>query len=225
MKGVFITGTDTGVGKTWVGVRIIRALLASGIEITPRKPVESGWNKEITNTDAWKIANAAGQLDQLDKVCPNHFDQAVSPVRAALSEGHTLTIEQLVMQCLINVPQQKFLYVEGAGGFYSPLASDGLNMDLARSLDLPVVLIAKNRLGCINQVLLSVQAIHRSGLKLAAIVLNQLGSNKQHMHMENNDATNNLTDVMSYVEEPVISVNYLEKKEEPFDQITRLLLT
>jgi len=225
MKGVFITGTDTGVGKTWVGVRIIRALLASGIEITPRKPVESGWNKEITNTDAWKIANAAGQLDQLDKVCPNHFDQAVSPVRAALSEGHTLTIEQLVMQCLINVPQQKFLYVEGAGGFYSPLASDGLNMDLARSLDLPVVLIAKNRLGCINQVLLSVQAIHRSGLKLAAIVLNQLDLNKQHMHMENNDATNNLTDVMSYVEEPVISVNYLEKKEEPFDQITRLLLT
>lgn len=223
MKGVFITGTDTDVGKTWVGIRIIRALLATGIEVIPRKPVESGWNQEITNTDAWKIANAAGKLAQLDEVCPYHFDQVASPVRAALREGCTLTIDQLVRQCLNNTQKNNFLYIEGAGGFYSPLASDGLNMDMAKSLNLPVILVAENRLGCINQVLLSVEAIHQSGLKLAAVVLNQLDSNKQSGLNRGIDATNNITDVMSYIKEPVISVNYLEKKEEPFNQIARLL--
>ena len=71
-----MTGTDTGVGKTWVGTRLLRHLQQRGINITPRKPVESGWPTDqsaLPNTDAYQLAAACGQLAKLDHICPNRF--------------------------------------------------------------------------------------------------------------------------------------------------------
>jgi len=171
MKGLFVTANDTNVGKTWVGSRLIAELKNQNISIQARKPIESGWpdtDEGIIETDAWKLANAIRELDALDVICPNRFKLPLSPDRAANLENETITLKQLQTDCLRKVTESDFLYVEGAGGFYSPICHDGLNADLAASLSLPVLLVVENRLGCINQTLLNVEAIQRRGLSLVA---------------------------------------------------------
>ncbi|MEZ5478807.1 MAG: dethiobiotin synthase [Thiolinea sp.] len=175
--GLFVTGTDTGVGKTWVGVRLLARLRSRHRQIIPRKPVESGWPddaEQLQQTDAWQLAQATGHIAQLDQVCPNRFSAPLSPPRAAQLQGQTLKIAELAAQCRQHVPAAAFLYVEGAGGLYSPLAQDGLNADLAQALKLPVVLVTEDRVGCINHVLLCVEALQQRGLQLAAVLLNPM---------------------------------------------------
>lgn len=197
MKGIFITGTDTDVGKTWFGERLIQYLRQNNISVTPRKPIESGWlHNEINKTDAGRLAIAANQLEQLDQICPNRFKAAISPVRAAQLEGQSLTIEQLKQQCL-NINNNDFLHIEGAGGFYSPLASDGLNADLAQALNLPIILVAEDRLGCINQVLLTLEAIKHRQLDVLCVFLNQKITN-QEAAMNNQEDLAVLSDVPVY---------------------------
>lgn len=170
-----MTGTDTGVGKTWVGTRLLQHLRLLGVPITPRKPVESGWSAEqITESDTWKLALAASGFQALNHVCPNRLLAPLSPPRAAALEGKQLSIQQLAQQCRERCPSNSFLYVEGAGGFYSPLASDGLNADLAAALKLPIVLVSEDRVGCINHILLTVEAIQARQLALAGIILNPI---------------------------------------------------
>ncbi|CAA6809045.1 MAG: Dethiobiotin synthetase (EC [uncultured Thiotrichaceae bacterium] len=204
-KGIFVTGTDTDVGKTWVGQSLIAGLAACGLSVIPRKPAESGWPIDVTESDAWKLANAAKVTDQLDLVCPHRFQAAISPVRAAALEHVSLTVNQLKTACL-NIADDEFLYVEGAGGFYSPLVSDGLNADLAEALHLPIVLIANDRLGIINQVLLSQEAITGRGLELRCVILNET-SPKHEV-----DSMDNLADLRNLLDVPVFSFGYQQQE-------------
>lgn len=175
LPGVFMTGTDTGVGKTWIGTRLLQHLRQFGVTITPRKPVESGWRLEqVTDSDTWKLGLAASGFHPLEQICPNRLSAPLSPPRAAQLEGKRLSIQQLARQCCSTQQQPSFLYVEGAGGFYSPLASDGLNADLAAALNLPVLLVSEDRVGCINHILLTVEAIQTRQLSLAGIILNPI---------------------------------------------------
>lgn len=169
--GVFMTGTDTGIGKTWIGVRLISLLRAIGKEVLPRKPVESGWAEDITRTDTWKLAQAAAANP--DEVCRYRLSTPVSPPRAARLEGEILILTGLVEACYFGLQPGQFLFVEGAGGFYSPIAEDGLNADLAGLLGLPLLIVAEDRVGGINHVLLTIEAAERRGLKIAGIILNQ----------------------------------------------------
>ena len=205
MNGLFMTGTDTDVGKTWVGVNIIRQLREHNIDVIPRKPIESGWpqtSEDQKHTDAYKLAEAASFQDDLDAVCPNRFKAALSPVRAARMENTELTLEAIKAQCFSGANANDFIYVEGAGGFYSPLVEDGLNADLASSLKLPIVLVANNRLGCISQILLSCEAIEKRQLKLAAIVLNQVDE------AVGDTAMNNAEDLKDYLNYPIFSLEH-----------------
>ncbi len=200
-KGIFITGTDTDVGKTWFGCQLIDYLQRQGIDIAPRKPVESGWPDNISHieqTDAWKLATAANKQHQLDLICPNRFKAPVSPTRAARLESHKLSLMQLKQQCLATLKPTQLLYVEGAGGFYSPLCEDGLNADLCVALELAVILVAEDKLGCISQVLLTVEAIKRRGLQLIGVVLNQRSINQLETQQ------NNLQDLKEYLIEDII---------------------
>ena len=221
MKGIFITGTDTNIGKTWLSVRLIQALRKQGFNITPRKPVESGWESDITKTDAWKLANAADKLDQLDAICPNHFTQAISPARAAMLDGHLLSISALAKQCHYPQKTDDFLVVEGAGGFYSPLTQDGLNSDLAHTLGLPVLIVAENRLGCINQVLLSAAAVKSTGLQTTLVVLNTLTAKTKEEDLLL--GKQNVEDLGALLECPVISLEYNETKHAVFADIVKLI--
>lgn len=171
--GLFMTGTDTGVGKTWVGTQLLQHLRLRGRQLKPRKPVESGWLPEqITETDTWKLAICATNFQRLNLICANPLTQPLSPPRAAILERKSLSIQALVQACRQQTQASDFLYVEGAGGFYSPLAHDGLNADLAEQLGLPVLIVSLDRVGALNHILLCYQALIARRLNLAGIILN-----------------------------------------------------
>ena len=186
MQGVFITGTSTDVGKTFIAVEIARQLTRKNIKVIPRKPIESGCLKqgeELIPQDATALKEAANYQGSLAEVCPYRFEPPISPVRAAHLANKILTTEQLVQTCLTG-SEEGFVLVEGAGGFYSPLADNGLNADLAVALQLPVILVAEDKLGVISHVLLNAEAIQLRGLHLAGVVLNSL-DDKDSDHMDN----------------------------------------
>jgi dethiobiotin synthetase len=218
MKGIFVTGTDTNIGKTWVGQHLIPALCRNSIDVIPRKPIESGWNiDDIESSDAWLLAKAANKVDALDEICPNRFSRPLSPVRAAKLEDKNLSISSVKNQCLKDVSNNSFLYVEGAGGFYSPLCFDGLNADLASALNLPIILVAENRLGCLNQILLNVEAIEKRGLVLKAIVLNTISTAQDINEMDN------LEDLKNLVSYPIIATQYNQTATSTFDELALLI--
>lgn len=188
-SGVFMIGTDTDIGKTWIGVQLLQHLRTAGHHITPRKPVESGWPQPPAtpeSTDANQLLQACNDPQQtLDQVCPNRFREPLSPPRAARLEGVKLTIQDLAAQCRQHLTEDSFLYVEGAGGCYSPLAEDGLNADLAAALNLPVILVSEDRVGCINHILLTVEALQARQLNIAGIILNPIPGRNPPQTMDN----------------------------------------
>ncbi len=205
MQGVFITGTSTDVGKTFIASGIARQLCQRDITVIPRKPVESGCTRQgndLIPQDATALKEAANYQGPLSEVCPYRFEPPISPVRAAHLANKILTTEQLVSTCLQG-SEQGFLMVEGAGGFYSPLAENGLNADLVAALQLPVLLVADDRLGVLNQVLLNAEAIQLRGLHLAAVVLNQLDADRDE-HMDN------AADLREWLDCPVFSTPYMK---------------
>lgn len=214
MQGVFITGTSTEVGKTFVGVALARALGQRNIRVIPRKPIESGCTKrngELVPQDAVALKNAAEYPGLLSDVCPYRFEPPISPVRAAHLANKILTTEQLVNICLQG-SEEGFLLVEGAGGFYSPLAENGLNADLAVALQLPVLLVADDKLGTLSQVLLNVEAIQMRGLPLAGVVLNAMNEHQ-------NDYMDNTADLRERISCPVYSIPYTKEGQAQLSEI------
>lgn len=191
MKGVFITGTDTNVGKTYFASQLARQLVKQDVQVAPRKPVESGCklqNNQLIPQDALTLKEAANYFGDLAEVCPFRFEPPISPLRAAHLANQALMTEKVANACKANVnPETDFLLVEGAGGFYSPLCEDGLNADLAMVLDLPVILVAEDKLGCINHVLLNTQAIKTRKLKLVGVVLNRTKEHEENPYMNNQE--------------------------------------
>ena len=173
-SGFFITGTDTDVGKTYAAACIAFTIKLNGDSIIPRKPVASGCIKQPDGSywveDAESLKNASQSNESIDSICPFQFEPAISPQTAITQAGLTITVDDLINACQFNSTDSYL--VEGAGGFYSPLCSDGLNQDLASKLNFPIILVVKNRLGCINHALLTIEAIKNKGLHIHAIVLN-----------------------------------------------------
>jgi len=220
MKGLFVTGTDTNVGKTWVGAQLVSELIKFNLDVKVRKPIESGWPDitQLKETDAWKLANAACKTDDLDIICPNRFKAALSPDRAATLEKQEITSKQLKDDCLNQVTATDFLFVEGAGGFYSPISHDGLNADLAKAVQLPVLLVVEDRLGCINQALLNIEAIAKQGLYLCAIALNTSKVNQADSGM------NNFEDIQKRVDCEVIPFSFKQTSNDSIKKLARVVL-
>ncbi len=203
MQGIFITGTNTDVGKTYIGTHIAKQLIQKNITVIPRKPIETGCEKvngKLVPRDALALHNAADYDGDLAEVCPYRFEPPISPVRAAHLVEAALTTKQLAGICRSG-SEQGFVMVEGAGGFYSPLAEDGLNADLAVALQLPLLLVADDKLGVLNQVLLSVEAIRLRGLQLLAVVLNTTQERQQ-------DDTDNAADLREHLDCSIFSIAY-----------------
>lgn len=226
MQGLFITGTNTGVGKTSVGANIARQLTDRNITVIPRKPIESGCikeNGELIPQDALALRRAAQYVGDLSEICPFRFEPSVSPLRAAHLANKTLTTEQLAAICFKG-SENGFLLVEGAGGFYSPLAENGLNADLAVALQLPVLLVINNQLGALSQALLNAEAIQMRGLQLAAIILNTIENNETAMI---DNYMNNAADLREYLHCPIYTVAYSAEGEAklPADFIDSLTVS
>ncbi len=226
MQGLFITGTNTGVGKTSVGANIARQLADRNITVIPRKPIESGCikeNGELIPQDALVLHRAAQYVGDLSEVCPFRFEPPVSPLRAAHLANKILTTEQLAAICFSG-SEKGFLLVEGAGGFYSPLAENGLNADLAVALQLPVLLVINNQLGALSQALLHAEAIQMRGLQLAAIILNTIANNETAMI---DNYMNNAADLREYLHCPLYTIAYSAEGEAklPADFIDSLTVS
>lgn len=210
--GLFVTGTDTGVGKTRIATILAHLVKGRGLVVRPRKPVESGCLRGehgLIPADAATLQAAAGSHESLVRICPYRFESAFSPERAAALAGQNLTLEDIVDVCRQGVAEADFLLVEGAGGFYSPLASGVLNADLAVAVNLPVLLVAADRLGTINQTLLAVEAIKCRGLTLAAVVLNQVKP-------DIDPQMDNAAELSRWLGEPVLKVGcYVDDSTEP----------
>lgn len=167
--GVFVAGTDTGVGKTRVTLGLIRALRDRGVQANGMKPVASGMiakNGVFINEDTHAIAELnAGACAQAD-IGPYCFDWAVSPHIAAERAGIVidLAVISAAYERLSN--GSGLLVVEGTGGWLTPIGEQATMADVVRILDLPVVLVVGMRLGCLNHALLTAQAIERAGASL-----------------------------------------------------------
>lgn len=211
-RGLFVTGTDTGVGKTRISAILAHLLNNRGMVVRPRKPVESGCLRGeggLVPADAAILQAAAGSNELLAQICPYRFESALSPERAAALADKNLTLEDVAAVCRQGVATSDFLLVEGAGGFYSPLASGVLNADLADALSLPVLLITSDRLGAINQTLLAVEAIKRRGLSLAGVILNQVAA-------DIDPKMDNAAELSRWLDEPVVVTPYYQAdSDEP----------
>lgn len=175
--GLFITGTDTGVGKTWIGTLLLELLSRRGVLVRPRKPVESGCidgDDGLLPQDGASYYKAAGGVEPLSRICRFRLQPALSPDRAASLQGVEICLKDVIEACHNGVGETDFLLVEGAGGFCSPLASDGLNADLALAIGLPVLLVTTDRLGSIHQTIATAESIAHRGLTLAGVVLNSV---------------------------------------------------
>jgi dethiobiotin synthetase len=173
--GLFVTATDTGVGKTFIACSIARNWRALGLTVAPRKPVESGCplrDGQRFPEDAALLAAAAGlPPERLPEVNRYRLAEPLAPDLAARLEGRPLHLADLVAASAR--PADAWRITEGAGGLYSPLCEDGLNADLAEALGDPVLLVAEDRLGTLSGCLLALEALDRRGLEVLAVVLNR----------------------------------------------------
>ena len=164
----FITGTDTGVGKTHLTRLMIESLREEGRDAAGFKPVSCG-----DRDDGRILAEVSGNLP-LDEVNPLHFASPVAPYVAALLENKSIDPTTLVESYRNFSEGRGTVFVEGAGGWEVPITENYLISDLAKDLGLPVILVAANRLGALNHILLTLAAIKAKGLTCAGIILNQL---------------------------------------------------
>jgi dethiobiotin synthetase len=163
---LFITGTDTGVGKTAFAVLVTRHLRERGFHIAAFKPICSGGRD-----DARLLRDAAGKFLSLDEVNPWHFRAPLAPVMAAQKERKRVRLREVVAHIRRVGKPFEVVVVEGAGGLLSPLGEDFDSRDLIKALGATPILVCPNKLGAVNQVRLAVSALPRASAKQARIVL------------------------------------------------------
>ena len=176
-RSAFITGTDTGVGKTVATCALLRALRARGLKAAPMKPVAAGaeWiDGQWVNEDVRDLLAAAAGPFPREQVNPLLLRDPMAPHIAAQREGRTITLAPLLSAYQALASQSDAVLVEGVGGFLVPLAHGLDTRDLAVALGLPVVLVVGLRLGCLNHALLTADAIRHAGLPLAGWVANAI---------------------------------------------------
>lgn len=184
---LFVTGTDTGVGKTHVTRLLLEALRNAGIDAAGYKPIACG-----DRDDARILAAASGGLT-LDEVNPVHLQTPVAPHVACLLENRAIHPAELVAGYQHLAAAHSTVLVEGVGGWEVPVCGNYRVSDLAKDLGLPVVIVAANRLGALNHILLTVEAIRAKGLRCAGIFLNQLADELDTAMITNKGVLEELT--------------------------------
>ncbi len=175
--GVFVTGTDTGCGKTHVAQTLVAQLRTRGVKVAGFKPVAAGafWRDgRLQNADALALQAASGFSVAYETLNPYCFEQAVAPHLAAEAQGTAIRLERILAAYDALCTLSDFVVVEGAGGWRVPLGGSLDIQGLACALRLPVLLVVGLRLGCLNHALLSEQAIVASGADLIGWVGSQV---------------------------------------------------
>ncbi|MDQ6916744.1 MAG: dethiobiotin synthase [Pseudomonadota bacterium] len=170
--GIFVTGTDTGAGKTTVACALLRKYATGGLRVVGMKPVAAGGG--AANGDIVALA-AAGNVDApLSMRCPYAFEHAIAPHLAAREAGVTIALDRIVESYYALKARADYVVVEGAGGALAPVSERLDVLDIARALSLPVLMVVGMRLGCLNHALLTALAIRARGLELVGWVANSI---------------------------------------------------
>lgn len=177
VPGVFVTGTDTGAGKTTASVALLHALRGRGLRAVGMKPLASGCERTADgwrNDDALALQAAADPRPAYDDVNPFALPLPVAPEFAARDAGIEVTLPPILAAHARLAAQADFVLVEGVGGWMAPLAATFDQVDLVRALALPVVLVVGLRLGCLNHARLSARAIEADGGRLAGWIASEV---------------------------------------------------
>jgi dethiobiotin synthetase len=193
LRGVFVTGTDTGVGKTVVAAAICAALAARGARVAAFKPVVSGLDEDPGEfgPDHELLASLASAGQSPEDVAPWRFGPPVSPHYAAELAGQRIEPTQL----LAAARTHELLVCEGVGGLMVPITPGYLVRDLAIDLGLPLVVAARTGLGTINHTLLTVEAARTAGLRVAGVVMTPWPDEPTEMERSNRATVERLADV------------------------------
>lgn len=185
--GVFVTGADTGVGKTVVGCALAEQLAARGVDVGVMKPIETGVGPQGP-LDAIALAEAAGVADPIALVCPQRFGLPAAPGVAAAHEGGSVDLAAVRESFAALAARHSFLLVEGAGGLLVPIARDYDMADLARDFGLALLVVARGRLGTINHTRLTLEAAAARGLRVAGVVISHGAASLSSADAANLDA-------------------------------------
>jgi len=180
MKRWFITGTDTGIGKTWVASAMIRRLVKEGFRVAGMKPVASGCvntGSGLRNDDALGLIAASNVKLPYDVVNPFAFEPAIAPHIAALEAGRPIDLET-IRKAALSI-EADYLVIEGVGGWCVPLGDARLLVDLAKAIADEVIVVVGMRLGCINHALLTAAQVKRDGLPLKGWIANHVDPDMQ----------------------------------------------
>ena len=169
-RGLFVTGTDTGVGKTVVACALARALRARGLDVGVMKPIETGVGPGGPE-DALALLRAAGSKAPLERICPQRFALAAAPTVAADAEGRAVDLDAIHDAYRATCEEHDFVLVEGAGGLLVPLTPDVTMADLAADLGLPVLIVARATLGTINHTALTLEVCRARKLPVVGVVI------------------------------------------------------
>lgn len=202
-RGLFVVGTDTSVGKTHVTCRLAVAARERGIRVAAYKPAESGWENPLDpRADAVRLWRACGEIGTVAEVCPQRFRSPLAPHLAAEIDQLPWDSQLLVTGASVWKDRCDLLLVEGAGGFLSPLGPDQSVADLANQLGYPLLLVADDRVGVINQVRMALAAaqLHSPALKIAGVVLNRVTAAEDLSHQSNAAV------LRSLIEPPILAV-------------------
>lgn len=205
--GLFITGTDTGVGKTLVACGLAALLKNRGYKVGVMKPAETGCgdkNGKLFPQDAFYLKEASGCEEPLEKICPYRLRDPLTPSIAAEREGVNIDLSLLEKICSEINSAHDITLVEGAGGLLAPLLPSFTYADLAKLLKLPLLVVAANRLGVINHLLLTLEHASCHGLSVLGYVLNRLSSEPSLAADTNREVLLSLTAVPCLGEIPYI---------------------
>lgn len=170
LRGYFITGTDTGVGKTEVGCFIARTWRERGLTVGACKPAETGVDRGAPR-DAVALAAAAGDERSIEEICPYRFEEPLAPAVAAARARVTIEPARLEAAIAAAFRGRDRVIVESAGGLLVPYADGCDGVDLVASTGLPAILVGRLGLGTINHTRLSVEALRRAKVRIDAVVL------------------------------------------------------
>ena len=213
-RGLFIAGTDTDVGKTYVTAMIAGRLVSAGHRVGVYKPVASGCSPTQPG-DAAQLWNAAGEPGNLTMVCPQSFAAPLAPHLAARAEGAEINEDLLTDGLEVWSDACDIVLVEGIGGLMSPVSDDLYCADLAEAFGYGLLVVVPNRLGCINQALqtLITATAFRDGLEISGVVLNDVGP-----ITDDASAASNLDELLARCQPPIVAhIGHGQSQSPPVD--------
>lgn len=214
--GIFITGTDTGVGKTFFTCALAALLRSYGYQVGVMKPAETGCvekNGALFPEDAWRLKSASGCAEPIEIICPYRLAEPLAPSIAAARAGVKIDIDHLLAVYRDIAARHDITLVEGAGGLMVPMVPGFTFADLARVAKLPIIVVAANRLGAINHLLLTLEHASCKGLSAIGYVLNRVAAESSLAADTNREELMSLTGVPCLGELPFYSESEPESSE------------